>query len=81
MTTKVTPPLFERYTVEQLTELTPYSEAYLLDLYRRPSRIRPHFRRTVAAVLGLPEAELFAEHPTNGNGGAIGEHPDNGGAS
>jgi hypothetical protein len=53
------PPLFSDYTVEQLTELTPYSEAYLRDLERRPERIRPLFRRVVAGVLGRPEAELF----------------------
>lgn len=52
-------PLFEQFTVPQLTNLIPYSESYLEDLRAGRQPCRPRFRRTVSRILGKPEAELF----------------------
>lgn len=58
-----TVPLFERFTVEQLTGLIPYSERYLKDLRDGQQPIRPRFRRTVSRILGQPESALFDYEP------------------
>ena len=52
-------PLFEEYTVAQLTRLIPYEESYLEELVSGRQPIRPRFRRTVARILGRSEVELF----------------------
>ena len=54
-------PLFREYTIEQLTQLTPYSAAYLEDLRRKPDRMGRMFKKHVAKWLGRTEAELFDE--------------------
>jgi hypothetical protein len=56
-------PLFERFTVEQLTELIPYSERYLRDLRDGDQPIRPRFRRIASRILGQSEADLFDSEP------------------
>ncbi len=56
---KVTPRLFQVYTIEDLAEKTGYSVAYLTDLRNQPKRIRPRFKRVVAIALRKTEAELF----------------------
>ena len=69
-------PLFEQFTLEQLTILTPYSEAYLDDLARGNHPIRPRFRRVVTRLLGKPEDELFgSDVPTPTNGSESGQTP------
>ncbi len=52
--------LFERYSISELAEKTPYSEATLLAIkngYRKPSEI---FRMKVSRALGVPEDQLFS---------------------
>lgn len=74
-------PLFEQFSLEQVSDLTGYSIPYLEDLRNGSQQLRPRFRKVVARMLGKPEQELFSEHGANANGVAIGEHPNNGGAS
>lgn len=52
-------PLFDQYSVEQLADLTPYSESYLMALKHQPERITPRFRAFVSRILGKPEQALF----------------------
>lgn len=53
-------PLFEKFSIPQLVELTGYSEGYLEDLKIRRSRPIPYgFRRRVSRMLGMPESWLF----------------------
>lgn len=74
--TRVKAPLFEEFTAAQLHGLTGYEVSYLESLAAGRQQIRPRFRKTVSRMLGRPESELFAEHPTNGNDAAIRENPE-----
>jgi hypothetical protein len=77
-------PLFEQYSIEDLARLAGYSEVYLVALKNQPERIRPRFRKTIAAILGRTEAELFERSlgseaattndvgPTSPHGGDLG---------
>ena len=61
------PPLFRMYTIEQLSEITGYSETYLVELKREPSRVRPRFRRNMSHFLKRTEAELFGVNKEQSN--------------
>lgn len=76
--TRATVPLFQLFTIEQLTRLTPYSVSYLDALLDSRQPIRPRFKRVVSRILGRPESELFDcqdDHATPANGAAIGTTP------
>lgn len=74
--TRATVPLFQLFSIEQLTQLTPYSESYLDALLDSRQPIRPRFRRVVSRILGRPESELFSpEVATNGAASPSGELP------
>ena len=61
METKTRHPLFAKYTVEKLRDLTGYSLRYLVDIKEGRQPATPTFRRYVVAVLGLRESRLFSE--------------------
>ncbi len=65
MTTNVLPasyPLFRRYSVSKIAELTGYSEAYLLQVKQGNAGkpVTGKFKRKMAAALGETEETLFA---------------------
>ena len=51
--------IFNLYSVEELSEVSPYSVNYIANLRSRPERITRLFRAHMAAVLERPEEELF----------------------
>ena len=56
-------PLFQRYTIDELSRRLKYSDGYLVFIkngYRIPTR---RFKDTVCAVLNQSEVELFGEVP------------------
>lgn len=57
--TQPTAPLFEEFSLDELTRRTGYSEVYLVALKAQPGRITPRFRDVVSRILGRSEAELF----------------------
>ena len=54
-------PLFRKYTVEELYELTGYSESHLLNVKLGWREANGAFRRKMAANLRKTEAELFGQ--------------------
>jgi len=52
-------PIFQRYTLEQLATRLGMKKTYLARLESGQQPIRPRFRKRVARILDLPEAELF----------------------
>ena len=54
-------PLFKNYTIDQIHDLTGYSEAYLVDIKAHPSKANAQFRRMVARILNQSEQSLFGE--------------------
>ena len=54
-------PIFEKYTLEQLSERLGLSEHYLLDLKHGKKDLNPHFRHNATRILNQTEEELFGE--------------------
>ena len=58
---KISAPIFEQYSLTELTELLPYRETYLLDLKRGNAVLTERFRKTACGILRRSEAELFGD--------------------
>ena len=59
-------PLFQRYTIDELSRRLGYSDGYLVFIkngYRMPSK---RFKTTVCAVLNQSEVELFGSPEISG---------------
>ena len=54
-----TAPLFEEYSLQDLSAKTGMTLHYLVDVAEGNRPLRRRFRKTVCAVLQRPEAELF----------------------
>ena len=52
-------PIFERYTLDELSRLTGYGIIYLEAIRRGYEPARPRFKDMVRRILRVPEAELF----------------------
>ena len=52
-------PLFSLFNIEQIHQMTGYSEAYLLDIKRGRTPPTPKFRRMCCAVLHHTDTALF----------------------
>ena len=51
--------IFDLYSVEELSDMSPYSIHYITNLRSRPERITRLFRAHMAAALDTPEEKLF----------------------
>lgn len=63
------PPIFDLYTVNELSKRLGRTKRYLCDLEEGTKPIGPHFVHLACAILGRSEAELFgpqedAQEPT-----------------
>ena len=52
--------VFDLFTIEQLVEMTTYSEIYLKDIKRGNQPARKKFKQVVAKELQRSEEELFS---------------------
>ena len=60
MSTATVLPLFQKYTLDELERLTPYSATYLIAIRDSGKLVRPRFRRVMSKILNEPESALFA---------------------
>ena len=54
-----TAPLFEEYSLQELSSKTGMNLRYLAGIAEGGTPLTPRFRKTICAVLQRPEAELF----------------------
>ena len=57
--TRLRHPIFERYTLDELSRLTGYGVVYLAAIDKGYELARPKFRDIVRRILRVPERELF----------------------
>ena len=63
-------PIFEEFSIEELSRRLDVTEYYIVELKRGDKPIRPKFRTKAAAILNRSIAELFGEDPVPTGEGA-----------